>query len=103
MLRGTVKWFNDARGYGFIARENGNEVYVHHTVIEGSGYRTLQEGEEVEYEERQGERGLEAAHVVKVCSTRRHGATRPDGSTFVGSRFRRRPAPDRKGPCSERC
>ena len=66
MLRGTVKWFNDARGYGFIARENGEGVYVHHTVIEGSGYRTLHEGEEVEFEERQGERGLEAAHVVKV-------------------------------------
>jgi CspA family cold shock protein len=66
MLRGTVKWFNDARGYGFIARENGEEVYVHHTVIEGPGYRTLHEGEQVEFEARQGERGLEAAHVVKV-------------------------------------
>jgi len=66
MLRGTVKWFNDARGYGFIARENGEQVYVHHTVIEGAGYRTLHEGEQVEFEERQGERGLEAAHVVKV-------------------------------------
>jgi CspA family cold shock protein len=66
MLRGTVKWFNDVRGYGFIARENGDEVYVHHTVIEGGGYRTLHEGEQVEFEERQSERGLEAAHVVKL-------------------------------------
>jgi len=66
MSRGTVKWFNESRGYGFIARENGGDVYVHHTVIEGPGFRTLHEGEIVEFEERQGERGLEAAHVVKV-------------------------------------
>lgn len=66
MPRGTVKWFNDAKGYGFIAREVGDEVYVHHAEIEGSGFRTLHEGEAVEFEERNGERGIEAAHVVKL-------------------------------------
>jgi CspA family cold shock protein len=65
MPRGTVKWFNDAKGYGFIAREDGNEVYVHHAEIEGSGYRTLHEGDDVEFEERSGDRGPEASHVVK--------------------------------------
>ena len=66
MPRGTVKWFNDAKGYGFIAREEGDEVFVHHAEIEGSGFRTLHEGEAVEFEERKGERGIEAAHVVKL-------------------------------------
>ena len=66
MPRGTVKWFNDAKGYGFIAREEGDDVFVHHSEIEGTGYRTLREGEQVEFEERSGERGTEAAHVVKL-------------------------------------
>ena len=66
MPRGTVKWFNDSKGYGFIAREDGNEVFVHHVEIEGAGFRTLHEGETVEFEEREGERGIEASHVVKL-------------------------------------
>jgi CspA family cold shock protein len=66
MPKGTVKWFNETKGYGFIAREDGNAVFVHHSEIEGSGYRTLHEGEQVEFEERNGERGNEAAHVVKL-------------------------------------
>ena len=66
MARGTVKWFNDHKGYGFITAEGHQEVYVHHSAIEGSGFRTLQEGEQVEFEIRSSERGHEAAHVHKV-------------------------------------
>ena len=65
MARGTVKWFNDHKGYGFITLE-GQEVYVHFSAIEGSGFRTLHEGEEVECEVRSSERGHEAARVQKV-------------------------------------
>ena len=66
MPKGTVKWFNDTKGYGFIARDNGIDVFVHHSEITGAGYRTLHEGEQVEFEERNGERGTEATHVVKL-------------------------------------
>jgi len=65
MLRGTVKWFSDQRGYGFIAAEGAQEVFVHFSAIEGRGFRTLREGEEVEFEIRKSERGAEAAHVTK--------------------------------------
>jgi len=66
MARGTVKWFNDLKGYGFIAAEGQQEVYVHHSAIEGRGFRTLHEGELVEFEIRDSERGSEAAHVTKL-------------------------------------
>ena len=66
MPKGTVKWFNESKGYGFISGEDGNDVFVNFVEIEGSGYRTLHEGERVEFEARTGERGLEASHVVKV-------------------------------------
>ncbi len=66
MARGTVKWFNDHKGYGFIAAEGQPEVFVHHSAIEGRGFRTLHEGEEVEFEIRSSERGAEAAHVTKL-------------------------------------
>ena len=65
MSRGTVKWFSDQKGYGFIAAEGAQEVFVHHSAIEGRGFRTLREGEEVEFEIRKSERGTEAAHVTK--------------------------------------
>jgi len=65
MLRGTVKWFSDQRGYGFIAAEGAQEVFVHFSAIEGRGFRTLREGEEVEFEIRKSDRGAEAAHVTK--------------------------------------
>ncbi|NOT33646.1 MAG: cold shock domain-containing protein [Candidatus Eisenbacteria bacterium] len=65
MAQGTVKWFNDQKGYGFIS--NGeSEVFVHHSSIEGRGFRTLHEGEQVEFEVKAGERGEEATHVTKV-------------------------------------
>ena len=67
MPRGTVKWFNDSKGYGFIAREDGNEVFVHHAEIEGAGFRTLHEGETVEFEAAEGPKGPEAKNVVQLA------------------------------------
>lgn len=61
---GTVKWFSDGKGYGFIAREGGPDVFVHFSAIEGSGHRTLQEGQEVEFSIENGPKGLQAAKVV---------------------------------------
>jgi CspA family cold shock protein len=63
---GVVKWFNDAKGYGFIATEEDKDIFVHHTSIQANGFRTLAEGEEVEFEIRSSERGAEAAHVTKL-------------------------------------
>ncbi len=64
--RGSVKWFNGAKGFGFIRRETGEDVFVHFTEIQMSGYRTLDEGVEVEYDLREGERGLMAQNVIIV-------------------------------------
>jgi len=64
--RGTVKWFNSEKGYGFIRRESGNDVFVHHSSIQGSGFKSLNEGDEVEFEVAQGPKGLQAKNVVKV-------------------------------------
>ena len=60
---GTVKWFNDAKGYGFISRDAGEDVFVHHTAIEGEGFRSLQEDQRVEFAVEQGPKGLQAVHV----------------------------------------
>jgi CspA family cold shock protein len=65
MAIGTVKWFNDAKGYGFISQEGGDDVFVHHTAIQMDGFRTLKEGERVEFEVTQGPKGLQAANVRK--------------------------------------
>jgi CspA family cold shock protein len=65
MARGTVKWFNDQKGYGFISAE-GSDVFVHHSAIEGIGFRTLHEGELVEFDIKRSDRGAEAAHVTRV-------------------------------------
>ena len=64
--RGKVKWFNENKGYGFITREEGQEVFVHFSAIQGDGYRTLNEGQEVQFELLEGEKGLQAANVVKL-------------------------------------
>jgi cold shock protein len=64
--RGRVKWFNDSKGYGFITRESGPDVFVHHSAIEGDGFRTLAEDQEVELEVVQGVKGLQAQNVVKL-------------------------------------
>lgn len=63
MATGTVKWFNSEKGYGFIQQESGPDIFVHHTSIEMSGYRTLEEGQEVEFEFAEGEKGLCASMV----------------------------------------
>jgi len=64
---GTVKWFNDEKGYGFITSEAREEVFVHHASIQGQGFRTLHEGEKVEFEIKTGERGAEASHVTRIA------------------------------------
>ena len=66
MTRGTVKWFSEQKGYGFISAEGRDDVFVHHSVIQGTGFRTLQEGEQVQFETRASERGEEAALVQRV-------------------------------------
>lgn len=66
MTRGTVKWFNDSKGYGFITRPDGDDVFVHFSVIEGDGFRTLSEGQEVEFELRDSEKGVQAATVIRA-------------------------------------
>ena len=65
MEQGTVKWFNDDKGYGFITRESGDDVYVHFSAIQGDGFKSLSEGQHVTFEVEEGERGLQAANVVK--------------------------------------
>ena len=68
MEQGTVKWFNKAKGYGFVVRESGDDVFVHFSAIQGDGFRTLIEGEKVEFEVTDGPRGLQAVNVNKVQS-----------------------------------
>lgn len=63
---GTVKWFNDAKGYGFISREAGEDVFVHFSAIEGNGFRSLSENQRVEFAVEQGPKGLQAAHVRAI-------------------------------------
>ncbi len=62
---GTVKWFNDAKGYGFIQRDQGEDVFVHFRALRGEGYRSLKEGQRVEFTVGQGKKGLQAEDVVK--------------------------------------
>jgi cold shock protein len=64
--QGTVKWFNNEKGYGFISRENGPDVFVHYTAILSEGYRTLNEGDRVSFEVVEGQKGLQARNVLKV-------------------------------------
>jgi len=63
---GTVKWFNDAKGYGFISRDAGEDVFVHFSAIEGAGFRSLSEGQRVEFTVEQGPKGLQAVHVTAL-------------------------------------
>ncbi len=67
MAKGTVKWFNNSKGYGFIAPEDGSQdVFVHHSSIQGDGYKSLEDGQAVEFEPQQGQKGPEAVNVTKV-------------------------------------
>ena len=66
MAKGNVKWFNDAKGFGFISRQDGADVFVHHTAIQVEGYRTLSEGQEVEFDITEGPKGLQATNVRKA-------------------------------------
>ncbi len=66
MLEGTVKWFNESKGFGFIESEEGNDVFVHYSAIQGSGFKTLAEGDKVKFEIVDGPKGPAAANVEKV-------------------------------------
>ena len=66
MAQGTVKWFNDAKGFGFIAQEGGKDVFVHHTAIQQEGFRSLREGDRVEFEIVEGPKGPQAGNVVRI-------------------------------------
>jgi CspA family cold shock protein len=66
MARGKVKWFSNQKGYGFITGEDAKEVFVHHSAITGDGYKTLEEGQEVEFDVTQGPKGDQATNVVKL-------------------------------------
>ncbi|UCE06387.1 MAG: cold shock domain-containing protein [bacterium] len=66
MEKGTVKWFNASKGYGFINRENGDDVFVHFKAIVGEGYKSLDEGDQVEFEVEQAPKGLQATNVTKM-------------------------------------
>jgi CspA family cold shock protein len=66
MAKGKVKWFSNQKGYGFITPEDGKDVFVHHTAIQGVGYKTLEEGQEVEFEIEKGPKGEQATKVTKL-------------------------------------
>ena len=66
MEQGTVKWFNADKGFGFLSRESGDDVFVHFSAIQGDGFKSLEEGQAVSFEVQQGDRGLQAANVTKL-------------------------------------
>jgi cold shock protein len=66
MANGKVKWFSNQKGYGFITRDDGKDVFVHYSAVKGDGYKTLEEGQEVEFEVTQGPKGEQATNVTKV-------------------------------------
>ena len=97
---GTVKWFSPEKGYGFIRQDDGPDVFVHHTAIEGTGFRTLEEGERVEFDIVQEPRGLKAQRVVRSDTRAAPGRDGPPTPTHGGRpgqpRRPRPPYPDRR-------
>jgi len=87
-LTGTVKWFNDAKGYGFISREGGPDVFVHFSAIQGAGFKSLAEGDRVEFEIVQGQKGPQAADVTKAsypATTLQRNVERKSAPSFDGA------------------
>lgn len=78
ILKGVVKWFNDAKGFGFIQHTSGRDVFVHYSVISSDGFKTLKDGETVEYELKEGPKGLQASKVVR---TKKDDGSSEDGDT----------------------
>ncbi len=78
MPRGTVKWFNDSKGYGFIARPDGEDVFVHYSAISGEGYRSLAEGAEVEFDVVKGDKGPRADNVVIISMPEKAAKSQED-------------------------
>jgi cold shock protein len=74
-LRGVVKWFNDAKGFGFIEHKSGKDVFVHYSVIQSEGFKTLKDGETVEYELQEGDKGLNAARVYRTVTNEQRPAS----------------------------
>ena len=66
MLQGTVKWFNADKGFGFISQENGTDLFAHFSKIKSNGFKSLEDGQKVQFDVEQGERGLQAANIIKI-------------------------------------
>lgn len=84
LFKGVVKWFNDAKGFGFIEHTNGQDVFVHYSVIRTEGFRTLKDGEEVQYELSQGDKGLHAAAVFRDESNIKKTSKKPLAPNLEG-------------------
>ncbi len=83
MATGTVKWFSAEKGYGFISRSDGEDVFVHYSAIQGSGYRNLEQGDDVEFEVTQGPKGLQASNVRRL-GTKSGSSAGPGGAGGYG-------------------
>ncbi len=82
MEKGTVKWFNNAKGYGFITRENGEDLFVHFKSIVGEGYKSLKQGETVQFDVEQGTKGLQAVNVTRMEARCASGVASRSGAAF---------------------
>lgn len=85
LFKGVVKWFNNAKGYGFVEHVDGQDVFIHYSVIESDGYRTLKDGEEIEYEINFGEKGLSAKKVRRLVAEHKPFAANESTTGVAGS------------------